>query len=211
MLSKLSLTSALAISISMSLLSSVFAQSVATKKIAIDDLFSSEKLDGRTLGRGDWLVADNKASVKFNEEKFKKHANHGALLSYETKLTNAEVQLRFTPKDYDSVIFTFDAAGGGHTFRITFRKDKPSNAVTYTTPAEGEKAKPIVLVTVLESLIEGKENELSIKIENENVEFSINGKSYKATHKQIARPKAITKLGIQHGDLTVSKMRITEL
>lgn len=78
------------------------------------------------MTRGDWKVVDGKATVKFNEERFTKYKNHGAMVAYKTPLRDAEVVVRFTPRGADAVVFTFDTAGqdvrltiNGETFSAT--------------------------------------------------------------------------------------------
>ncbi|TWU54515.1 hypothetical protein Poly51_32340 [Rubripirellula tenax] len=180
--------------------------------VQIVDDFSRAEFPGRMLTRGNWTVADGKASVVFSDPLFQKFQDHGAMVSYRTPMNDAEVTIEFTPKNADVVVFTFDAEGGGHAFRIRLMGDeRPSNAMTYSVNDGGEKPKPMVLNKMLPKLKQGEVNTLTVSLVGQQADFTVNGESFSVSDPLLARRKAITKLSIQHGDLEVTRFDVKSL
>ncbi len=192
------------------------AEETSTKKptALVQDDFTTPKHPTRKPLRGTWKVADGVASVVQDDESYKKHNNHGPILVYEVEHSNATAVTQFKSKGCKAVVFTMDAVGGGHAFRVIMRSKsagKPGTIQTYAEKQGNEKAKPIVLNREVPMLADDQWQELKVTVKGDRATVEIAGKKFEVSHPRIAQKKKIAKLGFSFGQIAIRKFELVSL
>ncbi len=185
-------------------------------KTLIDDDYSSAEYSKRNAARGPWKIENGIATVKHDDELYKKYKNHGPIMIYNVPHTDAIVVVEVKPTDCKTVVFTMDAAEGGHAFRVKLRtqgksKGGPSSQiVTYAAKKEGaEKAETIVLNSDdTPKLINNEWNRIEISVVGEKATFKLGDKTVQVKHPRIAQEKSIAKIGFAFGSLSLRKFSL---
>lgn len=209
----------------------VCASTVVTGQALINDDFSSETHQTRQALRGDWQIADGMASVKQDDELFKKYKKHGPIMVYSVPHDDATAIVEFKSLGCKTVVFTMDAEEGGHAFRIKFRpppkkrgkgkkngnpkasgKTGPkSQVVTYLAKKEGaDKAEQVLLSEDLPSLIDGEWTRLEVTVKGDMATVKVGDKVIEVQHPQIDQKKKIAKLGFSFGELAIRNFQLSE-
>ena len=182
------------------------------------DNFTKPELENRKPMRGDWKIQNGIASATQDPELFEKYKKHGPIMVYEATHTDAHVVFDVRPTDCRTVVFTMDAAAGGHAFRIRLRtqnagskKGASSQIVTYAAKQAGEKAKMIVLSEDRDvpKLVNGHWNRVEASVVGDTATVNINGTVIKVQHPRIAQEKKVAKLGFAFGKLEIREFRLT--
>lgn len=199
-------------------LSLFFAAAACLAGKLVDDDYSTKKHPQRKALRGGWTIADGMASVAQDDALYKKCKNHGPIMAYEVAHTDAVAVVEFKPTGCKAVVFTMDAAAGGHAFRVQLRtetgKPKPeSRIVTYAAKKEGaEKAEMVVLEDKgVPKLKDGEWNRIEVRVVGGKATVKIADKTFTVTHPRIAQAKSIAKLGFSFGELSIRKFSLEEL
>lgn len=199
-----------------SLLSQPVLKAETAPKLLIEDDYSTVKHPTRRAARGNWVIADGTATVEQEEALYKKYKNHGPIMIYNVPHTDAHAVVEVKPGDCKTVVFTLDAAEGGHAFRIIFRttsgpeKGPSSQIVTYAAKEPGaEKAKLIPLNRKdTPKLINNEWNRIEVTVVGEDATVVVGGKTIKVSHPRIAQEKGIAKLGFSFGKLSLRKFTL---
>lgn len=175
----------------------------------VADGYSAKKHPIRKALRGDWTLADGTATVEQDDGLYKKYKNHGPIMVYEVPHQDAVAVVEFKPTDCKAVVFTMDADGGGHAFRVKMRsaakRGPGSEVVTYAAKKKGaEKAETIVLAKEGVPLLKnGDWNRIEVRVLGKQATVTINGKALTVKHARIAQAKKIAKLGFSFGKLSI--------
>jgi hypothetical protein len=89
----------------------------AAEPALLQDDFSDPAKEGRRAMRGEWIFKDGVASCTQDDELYKKHKDHGPILFYDLKHTDAKISFQFKANGCKSVVFTGNNAAG-HVFRF---------------------------------------------------------------------------------------------
>ncbi|MCA9136862.1 MAG: hypothetical protein KDB00_08885 [Planctomycetales bacterium] len=190
------------------LLTTIFnvAVNAADATELLRDDFSSLQHPTRKAQRGDWKIADGMASVKQDDELYRKYQNHGPIMVYEIPHVDAKAVVEFKPQGCKTVVFTMDAAEGGHAFRVILRSEslgQPSMVLTYAEKPADDKAKPIVLDRDVPKLKEGQWHRIEVSVKGQHATVKIGDQSFEVQHARIAQQKGIVKLGFSFGELAI--------
>lgn len=209
----------------------VCASTAVTAQALIEDDFSSETHETRKALRGEWQIADGMASVKQDDELFKRYKKHGPIMVYNVPHDDATAIVEFKPLGCKAVVFTMDAEEGGHAFRIKFRpppkkkgkgkkNSKPKAAaetgpktqvITYLAKKEGaEKAEQVLLSEELPSLTDGEWTRVEVTVKGDKATVKFGGKVIEVQHPRIDQKKKIAKLGFSFGELAIRKFQLNE-
>nr|WP_315861479.1 peroxiredoxin-like family protein [Stieleria tagensis] len=188
-------------------------QTAGSGESLLDDYTAAEHPTRQAM-RGDWEIKQGIASVKQDDALYKKFKNHGPIMVYPILHRDAAAVVEFKPQGCKTVVFTMDAADGGHAFRVVLRTgaaDQPSTIQTYTEKPAGGKAKPIVLSKDVPHLDDGQWQRIEVKVQGERATVSFGGKTFDVQHPRIAQPKKIVKLGFSFGELAIRSFELDQL
>jgi hypothetical protein len=195
-----------------------FAAGLCLAGNLVSDDYSTEKHPLRKALRGGWTVVDGMGSVAQDDALYKKYKNHGPIMVYEVVHTDAVAVVEFKPTGCKAVVFTMDAAAGGHAFRVQLRsatsKSKSgSRIVTYAAKKEGaKKAEMIVLEDEgVPKFKEGEWNRVEVRVVGGKATVKIADKTLTVTHPRIAQAKSIAKLGFSFGQLSIRNFSLEGL
>lgn len=188
----------------------------APNSVLINDDFTVEDYPTRKALRGNWEIVDEEevASVAHDDELYKKYKNHGPIMVYEVDHTNAIATVEFKPIDCRTVVFTMDAAEGGHAFRVKLRtqgKEKggaSSSIVTYGPKPDEGKPETFVLSEEVPKLKNGEWNRIEVAVSGPEATVRVGDKTIHVEHPQIARKKNIVKLGFAFGSLSIRSFQL---
>lgn len=192
-------------------------------KSLVDDNYENVKHPTRKAIRGGWKIENGSATVEQDDALYKKHKNHGPIMVYSVPHTNAASVVEFKPTDCKTVVFTMDAAEGGHAFRVKLRteskkkgkgkgkKSPSSQIVTYAAKGDKPKAEQIVLSSDVPKLINDDWNRIEIRVEGSKASVKINGEEISVAHDRISQTKKIAKLGFSFGKLSIRKFTLESI
>ena len=199
-----------------------FNNAAALADDLIKDDFSSESYAPRNAARGDWKIEDGVASVKQNDEQYKKHKNHGPIVIYTVAHDDATAVMEFKPTGCKTVVFTMDAEEGGHAFRVKMRtaskkaskgkgkKGPKSTIVTYAAKVGDKKAEQIELSNEIPKLIDGQWNRLEVTVKGDKATVKLGDQTVHVQHARIDQKKKIAKLSFSFGGIAIRKFELSK-
>lgn len=185
----------------------------APNSVLINDDFTEEDYP-RNAARGNWEIVDEVASVEQEEELYKKYQNHGPIMIYKVDHTDARAIVEFQPTDCKTVVFTMDAAEGGHAFRVKLRTQgegaggPASTILTYGPKPDEGKAEMIVLSEDVPKLKNGEWHRIEVTVRGAQATVTIGGQMIEVEHPRIAQTKKIAKLGFSFGKLSIRSFQL---
>lgn len=183
----------------------LFAGSMAFAESGLPfaDDFSQSELPIRTLGRGPWKVAGSIVQCTQDDELYKKHKDHGPMITYKIAFSDAAVRYSFKPDDkVKNVVFTMNSETG-HVFRIV-ASSTGSRAFAFTQA--DHKNKP--LATDLPKFKVDEWNEAFVEVRGKQVAIKIGDYARSFVSDEIATPKVNVTLGFSFGTLAVREIKI---
>lgn len=182
----------------------------------VDDDYTQASYPHRNAARGDWIIADGVASVTQDDELYKKYKNHGPIMIYTVPHTDASAVVEFKPEGCRAVVFTMDAAEGGHAFRVKLVPEDPkrprqrSAIVSYLAKKPGaEKAEQVVLNNKnVPALADGDWTRLEVTVVGDTATVKLGEETIRVQHDQIAQAKKIAKLGFSFGALEIRQFQL---
>jgi hypothetical protein len=167
----------------------------------LKDDFSDPQLAARRALRGDWKIADGIAACTQDDELFKRHKNHGPIIFYDVKHTDAAVSFAFKPDAaVKSVVFTANGEAG-HVFRIVIGT---ATASVRAFPPEEKDHKSIALGAEPSwKLKAGEWTRVRVELRGPKAVVHVGEASKEFEHASIARPKANLSIGFANGSMSV--------
>ena len=169
-----------------------------------DDYTQTEHKTRKAM-RGDWKIDGGIASVTQDDAMYKKFKNHGPIMVYGIPHDDASAEVTFKPSGCKTVVFTMDADGGGHAFRVKLSPKAPGIALTYIKEAGKEKATPVVLSKELPKLKEGEWTTIKAHVVGDKATVTVGDTTVEVQHEKIDQAKKIAKLGFSFGSLEIKQ------
>lgn len=170
------------------------------------DSFSEPKLPIRRLTRGPWKLENGAATCTQDDALYAKFKNHGPVIWYDTKFTDATISFLFKP-DPTTKTFVFTVNGAeGHIFRfVTSSRGTSIRAF----PPEPPDHQSIALGKPGPALTPGAWTQVKVTLNGTQTTVQI-GDTYSetVTHPSLARPKTTLGLGFSFGTLAVKDLAI---
>lgn len=178
--------------------------SAAEAEPLVEDTYRAETLDGRRPTRGPWKIADGVAQCTQDDELFKKFKDHGPVVWYDAKFTDAAIHFEFKPEKAKTFVFTVNGTEG-HVFR--FVSSAAGTTIIAFPPNPEHKSQ--ALERGGPKLREGEWTKVSVELRGAKAVVRI-GDEYKAEveHASLARPKTVVGLGFSFGSLSLRNFRI---
>lgn len=171
------------------------------------DDFSSTAHPTRKPTRGAWKIENGTATCTQDDALYAKHKNHGPVIWYDVKFTDATVTFQFKP-DPKTKTFVFTLNGSdGHVFRfVTSGRGTSIRAF----PPEPPDHQSIALGKTGTALIPGAWTPVKITLTGSQAIIHI-GDTYTetVTHPSLARPKTTLGLGFSFGNLALKDLTVT--
>lgn len=170
----------------------------------VEDSYKAETLDGRRPTRGPWRIADGVAQCTQDDELYKKFKDHGPVVWYDAKFTDATIRFGFKPEKAKTFVFTVNGAEG-HVFRFV----SSATGTTILAFPPNPEHKSQALERGGPKLREGEWTKVSVELRGPKAVVSI-GDDYQAEveHASLARPKVVVGLGFSFGALSLRNFRI---
>ena len=183
------------------------------------DEFGGPKLAGRLAERGEWKFENGIASCVADPDLYKQFKNHGPILKWPRKFSDAAIQFEMKATDCQRVVFTLN--GDGHIFRVTLADERPD------APAGMSKVPTRIIVWATKSSKQNKGDTIKPKsmpdlpAVNEKwvpVKLDVKGRQAILTigdfqteinHAALARDKNMVMLTFAHGELAVRNFRMS--
>ena len=164
----------------------------------------------RKAMRGDWKIDGGVASVTQDDELYKKYKNHGPIMVYGIPHDDASAEVTFKPSGCKAVVFTMDADGGGHAFRVKLSLKAPGIALTYINEPGKEKATPVFLSKELPKLKEDEWTTIKVRVVGDKATVTVGETTVEVQHEKIDQAKKIAKLGFSFGSLEIKQFDLVE-
>ncbi len=184
----------------------------------VDD-FSSARLEGRQAERGEWGFENGTASCVADPALYQKFKNHGPILKWPRKFSDATIQFEVKPSDCQRVVFTLN--GDGHIFRATLADERPdapagtskvpTRLIAWATKSskqnKGDTIKPKGMPDL--SVVNQKWVPIKLDLNGRHAVLTIGDFQTKIEHAALARSKNMVMLTFAHGELSVRNFRMT--
>ncbi|MBA4020221.1 MAG: hypothetical protein C0483_23925 [Pirellula sp.] len=173
----------------------------------VEDRYQSKQLEGRRPTRGPWKIADGTAQCTQDDELFKKFKDHGPVVWYDAKFTDAAIHFEFKPEKTKTFVFTVNG-DEGHVFR--FVSSAAGTTIVAFPPNPEHKSQ--ALERGGPKLSEGVWTKVSVELRGPKAVVNI-GDDYQAEveHASLEWPKTVVGLGFSFGTLSLRNFRIVPI
>jgi hypothetical protein len=176
----------------------------AETALPIVDDFSKTDLPFRVLGRGEWKVVDGMTVCTQDDALYKKHKDHGPMITYRVPFKDAKIQLAFRPdSEVKTAVFTINNAEG-HVFRIV-ATDKVARALMFNSA--DHKSKP--LATDLPKMVVGDWNLLEFDARGTSLSIKLGDYAKSFELNELDVEKTNVTIGFSFGTMAVRDVKIT--
>ncbi|MEZ6124709.1 MAG: hypothetical protein R3C49_16295 [Planctomycetaceae bacterium] len=171
-------------------------------RVSFSDPFTNTKCAERRAIRGDWKIADGVAECVQDDELYKKYKDHGPIIFYDLKYTDAKVSFQVKPEAAKTIVFTANGEDG-HVFRFILTEAFVS---VRAFPPES-KEKSISLAREEHPLKQSEWIPVVVTLQGTKATVRI-GSDFEQTweHPSLARPKTNLSVGFSFGKLSVRNL-----
>ena len=184
----------------------------------LDD-FRDAKLQGRLAERGAWQFGDGVASCVCDPDLYKQFKNHGPILKWPRKFSDAKISFQMKAEDCGRVVFTLN--GDGHVFRVTLADERedapagqskvPTRVIAWATKSskqnKGDTIKPPGMPDL--ARVNGKWVPVQLAVVGKRALLTIGDFQTEIDHAALAREKSMVMLTFAHGKLSVRDFRMS--
>lgn len=184
---------------------SLFVMIAPASEILRDD-FTDNQHPTRKLTRGPWKITNNSATCTQDDALYAKFKDHGPVIWYDVKFTDATLTFQFKP-DPATKTFVFTLNGAeGHVFR--FVTSSRGTGIRAFPPGPQDHAS-IALGKTGPALTPGSWTKVKVTLTGPQATVQI-GDTYTetVTHPSLARPKTTLGLGFSFGTVSVKDLAL---
>jgi hypothetical protein len=171
----------------------------------IRDDYTGE-LPARRATRGPWKIADGTAVCAQDDELFKKFKDHGPVIWYDAKFTDAVIKFAFKPEKAKTFVFTVNGPEG-HVFRF-ISTDRGTNIVAFP-PSADHKSKP--LDRGGPKLKEGQWTPVTVELRGTKAVVRIGEYKAEVEDPSLSGQKVVVGLGFSFGTVALKDFSLTPI